>query len=154
MLTVSGTRSDSLLKLKVLLRTSILTTSVGLILSMLICKMEMSVCLIELSWKLHEIISVKHLELCLALSKPLITFTTIIVVAVHGWEGWGPERWNTLPEVTQMHSPLQKKKKKKERELEPKSTTRCWRQPFFWHLGLVATESSDSCAPNRSQHVE
>lgn len=110
-LTVSGTRSDSLLKLKVLLRTSILTTSVGLIFSMLICKMEMSVCLIELSWKLHEIISVKHLELCLALSKPLITFTTIIVVAVHGWEGWGPERWNTLPEVTQMHSPLQKKKR-------------------------------------------
>ena len=135
-LTVSGTRSDSLLKLKVPLRTSILTTSVGLILPMLICKMEMNMYLIELSWELHEIISVKHLELCLALSKPLITFTTIIVVALHGWEGWDPERWNTLPEVTQMRStpPYPPQKKEAELELESKSTTLCWRQLFFWHL--------------------
>ena len=136
-LTVSGTRSDSLLKLKVPLRTSILTTSVGLILPMLICKMEMNMCLIELSWELHEIISVKHLELCLALSKPLITFTTIIV-ALHGWEGWDPERWNTLPEVTQRcstppYTPTPTKKEA-ELELESKSTTLCWRQLFFWHL--------------------
>lgn len=38
--------------------------------------------------------------------------------------------------------------------LESKSTLLFWQQLFTGILGLAATESSDSCAPNRTWHVE
>lgn len=76
--------NDSLLELKVE-RTFKDIRSDHLLLSMLICKMGMlrvsaSRVVVRTA---SEVISVKHLETCVALSKPSITFTAIIFV-VHG----------------------------------------------------------------------